>query len=104
MEPIREGMSENEAGGYDQSILDELDAAIAAARHGRFEPLSAFTGWARPRHYAARPEVYQGTKYDVGWIGDIPDGLSVDELNALRIPGSERGGIRSVLGMIGLPQ
>ena len=104
MEPIREGHSENEA-GYDQSILDELDAAIAAARHGRFEPLNGFTGWARPRHYATRPEVYRGTKYDVRWIGDLPDGLSVDELNALRISGSEAGAeYASVLGMIGLPQ
>jgi len=104
MEPIREGHSENEA-GYDQSILDELDAAIAAAREGRFEPIEAFTGWARPRHYAEKPEVYQGTEYPVGWIGELPDGLSTDELDALRVPASEvRAEYAAVLQEVGLPQ
>ena len=99
-----EGMSENQ-GGYDQAILDELDAAIAAAGEGRFEPLAAFTGWAKPRHWGAAPDVYEGTQYFIGWIGGLPDGLSADELNALRIPGSEAGvEYASVLGAIGLPQ
>jgi hypothetical protein len=104
MEPHTEKMTENQ-GGYDQSILDELDAAIAAAGEGRFEPLAAFTGWAKPRHWGAAPETYEGTEYFVGWVGGLPEGLSADELNALRIPGSEAGAeYASVLGMIGLPQ
>ncbi len=106
MQPIGEGHSENEA-GYDQSILDELDAAIAAAREGRLVPLSAFTGRARPRHYATQPEVevYQGTAYDIGWVGGTPDDLSTDELNALRIPSSEAGAeYAAVLTELGLPQ
>ena len=103
LQPIREGTSENGA-GYDQSILDELDAAIAAAREGRLVPLSAFTGWARPRHYATRRGL-PGHQVRRRVIGDLPDGLSVDELNALRISGSEAGAeCASVLGMIGLPQ
>jgi hypothetical protein len=104
MQSNTEGMSENQ-GNYDQSILDELDAAIAAAGESRFEPLAAFTEWAKPRHYGAAPEVYQGTEYPVGWIGECPDGLSTDELNALRVPASEvRAEYASVLQEVGLPQ
>ena len=69
-----DGSSELTA-GYDQSILDDLDAAIIAAKAGRFGPLKEFFEWARPRHYAlpvpvpGEPPIHQ-ICWTVGGPGD----------------------------------
>ena len=97
-------MGENQS-GYGQSTLDELDAAIAAARDYRFAPLAAFAKWARPPHWDQPPETYPGTEYPIGWSGRIPLDLSTAELNAMRIAASDAAAeYAATLRSLGLPQ
>ena len=100
---LAKGTSENQ-GGYDQSTLDELDAAIAAAREGRFEPLAAFTGWARPRHCAPRRRLPGHRVLSSGGSGASRRSLH-RRAERPAVPASEAGAeYAAVLRTLGLPQ
>jgi hypothetical protein len=51
----KEGMTENQ-GGYDKSVVEQIEAAIADARNGHLEGMAQFVQWAEPIVYGPMPD------------------------------------------------
>jgi hypothetical protein len=95
-----QGLSENQS-GYDQSLLDELNGAIAAAKKGQFEGLRFFESWAQTSAHYTTPYPMPSPAYPVGWeeTANHPQTNANDLISAEQM----RAEYQTLLATVGLP-
>ena len=98
------GLTENQS-GYDQSLLDQLDAAIASAREGHFAALRYFVPWANWGHYDVTPKPMPSPAYPVGWTMTTDPPMDQVIASKADIVSAEqmRADYRALLSSVGLP-